>query len=428
LEKEAVAEQKPENMTFMFLNSLRDGLRLDVEQALKMYLKDLVQITGDLSTLLLRDGTVYFPMKKKSWKYVDQIIDIAAGKDFLLALTAFKEAIYYHITSERVKILQISAPDLISTGLQRYFVQGGKRGHHLVLAGGISSKSSLGTVREDAMIACGFEEPVTVNSGPTQPLDKLQDVQSISCGPSHTAIVKDTRLAVFGDNHHGQLGLAKRRNVVKFAEFVDFQIPILQDLCIDNGIFVRDHRGNVWFAGLLGALSSPDQFTLIPLKQVATALYSSTEGSLLIAHEIGASAFGYNKFNNFGISDEEQLVDSSTRITSLNGMRVTNAKLIEKHSLVMATQTKEVQNIIARYKNIIDTIVAEASIFSDIDIISNAPKNNKKEHIITYYIPVKEEKVVVSAYKKRKSKDSELGPLKKRKRPTIENEAVCSIL
>jgi hypothetical protein len=111
---------------------------------------------------------------------------------------------------------------------------------------------------------------------------------------------------------------------------------------------------------------------------VATAIYASSEGSLIIAHEIGAYAFGYNKFNNFGISGKK-IIKTPTQITSLNGMRVTNAILIEKHSLVMAMQTKEVQNAIARYKSIVDTIKnVNATVYDDINIIAFIPKNKKE--------------------------------------------------
>jgi alpha-tubulin suppressor-like RCC1 family protein len=190
---------------------------------------------------------VYFTQEKKTWRYVDPIVEISKGKNFMLAITQRREAIYYHTTSGRVEILKIDDPNLISSGLARYFVQGVKKGHHkhMVLAGGIGYRASLGTGLEDANITCSFEQPVTVNSGPTQPLEKLQDVQSISCGPSHTAFIKDTRLAVVGNNYNGQLGMGNRQNIIKFTEFVNFEVPILQVVCTDKGIFVRDRFGCV---------------------------------------------------------------------------------------------------------------------------------------------------------------------------------------
>jgi hypothetical protein len=394
-------------MTFQFLDPLQDDIRLSLDQAFKIHLKDTVRITGDLSALLLRNGTIYFTEEKKIWQYADPIVEISKGKDFLLAITQGRKAIYYHTTSGQVEILKIDDPNLISSGLARYFVQGVKRGHHkhMVFAGGVS----------------GFEQPIIVNSGPTQPVERLQGIQSISCGPNHTAIIKDTKLAVVGLNQYGQLGLEKRKgvNIVILAEFVDFKAPILQALCTDKGIFVRDHFGCVWFAGLLeDALNSPNHFTQIPLQQVASAIYVSKEGSLIIAHEIGASSFGYNEFNNFGFSSKK-IIKTPTRITSLNGKRVTNVILTQNHSLVMAMQTKEIKNAVERNKSIVETIKnGNTTVYDDINIISYTPKN-EREDVITNVpaIDQKEEEgqaVVASSDKKRKIKDSKKGPLKKK--------------
>jgi hypothetical protein len=87
-------------MTFQFLDTLRDDIRLSLDQAFEIHLKDIIAIiiviTSDLSALLLRNGTFYFTKEKKIWQYDDPIVEISKGKDFLLAITQGREVIFLH--------------------------------------------------------------------------------------------------------------------------------------------------------------------------------------------------------------------------------------------------------------------------------------------------------------------------------------------